>query len=168
MTRRLILIRHAKAESYGDSDARRALTDRGQRDARAIGQVLSKLGVTSGVAFVSTARRAIQTWDLAADELGGQLSTTDDDRIYENTVEDLLAVIREAPTDAQVVVVVGHSPSIHALASGLDDGEGDRDVARAVASEFPTSGVAVLEVTGPWSELAAGSASLVSFAAAKG
>jgi phosphohistidine phosphatase len=168
MTRRLILIRHAKAEAYGDSDSGRALTDRGQRDARAVGEFLKKLGVTSGDTFVSTARRAMQTWDLAAGEIGGTFATTDDDRIYENTVEDLLAVIREAPQESETVVVVGHSPSIHALATGLDDGEGDRDVTQAVATEFPTSGVAVLDVIGPWSELAPGGASLVGFTAARG
>ena len=164
MTRRLILIRHAKAEASG-VDSERPLASSGERDARAIGEWLRKAGVTSGLAVVSTARRARQTWEIAAQELGGDVTATHDGRIYENSVSDLLAVVRETPDETDTLMLVGHNPSVHALASGLDDGHGNKRAAKEIATKFPTSGVAVLEVPGSWSLLVPGSASLVSFAA---
>ena len=46
--RRLVLIRHAKAEATGSSDSVRALAARGRRDAPAIGRWLA----AQGIAFV--------------------------------------------------------------------------------------------------------------------
>ncbi len=167
-TRRLILIRHAKAAAYGHDDARRPLTHQGERDARAVGHWLRDAGVTSGVAIVSTALRAVQTWDAAGAELGAEFETVHDSRLYENTVEDLRAVIREAPSGSEALIVVGHSPSIHALASELDGGTGARGPAHDMAGTFPPGGVAVLDVNGPWSELSVGAASFVRFAVPRG
>lgn len=167
-TRRLVLIRHAKAETHGGVDAKRRLAPRGERDSREIGRWLQQAGLTSGLAVVSPARRAVQTWELAVEELGRAPRTVHDDRIYENTVEDLLAVIHEAPPQTRTVILVGHNPSIEALAIGLDGGAGDRAAAKEIRNKFPTSGVAVLAVTGPWSALAEGGASLASFAVPRG
>lgn len=167
-TRRLILIRHAKAEARGGADAQRRLAPRGERDARAVGRWLKQAGVTSGVAAVSPARRTVQTWELAVAELGRAPKTANDDRLYQNTIEDLLAVIHESPPQARTLVLVGHNPSIEALATALDDGAGDRAAAGAIAEKFPTSGIAVLEFTGPWSALAPGTAALTTFAAPRG
>ena len=167
-TQRLILIRHAKAAASGADDARRPLAHQGKRDAIAIGRWLREAGVTSGVAIVSTALRAVQTWTAAHQELGADITTMHDARLYENTVEDLLAVIREALEGTQTLVVVGHSPSIHALASDLDGGTGDRGPAHDMAGTFPPGGVAVLDVSGTWSELTVGAATLVRFAVPRG
>jgi phosphohistidine phosphatase len=167
-TRRLILVRHAKAEPHGDDDAQRRLAPRGERDAREVGRWLELAGLDSGLAVVSPARRTAQTWDLAALELGRAPRTVYDDRIYRNTVEDLLAVIREAPPQTGTLVLVGHNPSIEELAAALDDGAGDAVAAREIADKFPTSGIAVFTFDGPWSTLAPGGASLVSFTVPRG
>lgn len=167
-TRRLILIRHAKAEAQGGNDAKRRLAPRGERDAREIGRWLQQAGVASGLALVSPARRAVQTWELAIEELGRPLKTVHDDRIYNASVDDLIAVIHDAPPQSRTLLVVGHNPSIELLAGELDDGTGDKKAAKAMAQKFPTSGVAVLAVSGPWSTLSVGGASLVGFAAPRG
>jgi phosphohistidine phosphatase len=166
--RQLILIRHAKAETRGGDDAKRRLAPRGERDARAVGRWLKQAGLVSGVAAVSPARRTVQTWDRALEELGRAPRTVHDDRIYQNTVEDLLAVIRESPPQARTLFLVGHNPAIEALATELDDGAGDRAAAKEMATKFPTSGIAVLAANGPWSTLTLGGASLVSFAVPRG
>jgi phosphohistidine phosphatase len=167
-TRRLILIRHGKAEAQGANDAKRRLAPRGERDAREVGRWLERAGLTSGLVLVSPARRAVQTWELAAEELGRPPRTAHDDRIYENTVDDLLTAIRETPAQTRTVVVVGHNPSIEALATELDDGAGDRAAAKEIRNKFPTSGIAVLAVPGPWSNLSLGGASLTTFAVPRG
>jgi phosphohistidine phosphatase len=164
----LILIRHATAEAHGADDAQRRLAPRGERDARAVGRWLRAAGVTTGVALVSPATRAAQTWALALEELGGGPSTVTEERIYDNTVDDLLEVIRSAPAQTGTLILVGHNPAIAELATVLHDGAGDPSAAREVASSFPTSGIAVLSVRGPWSGLAPGGASLLSFAVPRG
>lgn len=166
--KRLFLVRHAKAEAGGSSDVKRRLAPRGERDAPEIGRWLQEAGVASGVALVSPAKRTVQTWELAAAELTRAPRTELDKRIYEASVEDLLAVINEAPPQARTLVVVGHNPSVEALAGELDGGKGDRAAAKEMARKFPTSGIAAFEVNGPWSALAPGGATLVSFAAPRG
>lgn len=167
-TRRLILIRHAKAETAGIDDAQRQLAPRGERDAREVGRWLEQAGVRSGVAAVSPARRTVQTWDLAVEEMSRAPRTVYDKRIYQATVDDLLAVISQAPPRVRTLVIVGHNPSIEALAVGLDDGQGNRAAAKEIALKFPTSAIAVLDAAGPWTAFTPGRATLVSFTAPRG
>jgi phosphohistidine phosphatase len=60
-----------------------------------------------------------------------------DARIGDNTVEALLAAIRETPGDVLSVAVVGHNPSLGEPAGVLDDGRGDPVARRGVESGFP-------------------------------
>ena len=55
--RLLLLLRHAKAEPYGTSDAERRLTDRGRRQAVAAGVHLREADAVPQVAMVSSAAR---------------------------------------------------------------------------------------------------------------
>ena len=166
--RRLILIRHAKAEPNGATDAKRKLAPRGEADAVAVGEWLKQAGITTGVALVSPAKRAAQTWELAAAQLSRAPRTVFDKRVYAATVDDLLAVVHDAPPQTRTLLVVGHNPSIEALAAGLDDGAGDKKAAKAMKAKYPTSGIAVLTTEGPWSALALGGASLVQFVVPRG
>src|SRR3712207_9462360 len=68
--------------------------------------------------LVSPARRAVQTWEEAGAALSSAVQSIGDARIGDNTVEALLAAIRETPQDVLSVAVVGHNPSIGALAGG--------------------------------------------------
>lgn len=167
-TRQLVLVRHAKAEADGGDDAQRRLAPRGERDAREVGRWLKRSGLALGTAAVSPARRAVQTWQLAVAELGRAPTTHDEDRIYHNTTEDLLAVVHETPAKVRSLVLVGHNPSIGTLAAELDDGAGDASAATSIAGNFPTSGIAVFEFSGAWAELSAGGATLTAFAVPRG
>ena len=161
MTRQLILIRHAKA---GDAavDRDRPLAGRGAAEAPAIGRWLTHLRLTPDRVVLSPALRARQTWELAAAELGPTAEPVPDDRVYRNTVGDLLAIIRETPAEVSILAVVGHNPSIQDLAVTLDDGRGDDSGRRDLTAKYPTSGVAVFAVDDAWAE--ARSATLTSFA----
>src|SRR5881409_1252762 len=59
MVRRLLLIRHAKAEA-GHRDLTRRLTERGRQDAREVGRWLSAQDLVPDAAVVSPATRAVQ------------------------------------------------------------------------------------------------------------
>ena len=161
--RRLLLVRHAEA-AHSAIDADRPLTDRGTRQAAAMGGWLKRSGLVPDSVVVSSARRAIQTWERAAARIGPEPEPIVDARIYDNTVEALLAIIREAPEDVQTVAVVGHNPSVGLLASVLDGGDGSPAARRDLEAGFPTGTVAVFTLDVPFSEVAPGTATLVDFA----
>ncbi|MCZ2807423.1 histidine phosphatase family protein [Modestobacter sp. VKM Ac-2983] len=157
-TRRLVLVRHAEAGS-ATIDADRALTPVGAQRATAIGAWLADNGLAPARALVSPARRTVQTWQRA-----GGVSPVLDPRLYENTVEALLAAVRATPDEVDELAVVGHNPSISVLAALLDDGQGDDAARRGSASGFPAGGVAVLDLSTPFSAVGPGAARLSAFA----
>jgi phosphohistidine phosphatase len=161
--RRLLLVRHAKAAD-GAVDAERPLTERGTHQATAIGARLEQAGLAPDRVLVSPARRAAQTWELASAQLGTAPPPIVDERIYDNTVEALLAAIRETPDDVRTVAVVGHNPSIGGLAHDLDDGAGDAAARHALHDGFPTGTVAVFDLTTSFGELEPGDGTLTDFA----
>jgi len=72
----------------------------------------------------------------------------------------LLEMVHETPEDVRTLVLVGHNPSFGELAYQLDDEVGDPEPRQEVLAGFPTSAVAVFEVSGPWSELSLKSGTL--------
>ena len=159
MSRTLLLVRHAKAQSDGPTDAERPLAPRGVRDAEAAGRWLAAHQLVPDQAVVSPALRARQTWEAMAASLGTVVPSSTDSRIYDNTVEALLAVLREVAGD--VVALVGHNPSMHALALALDEGG-------ELPDGFPTMSIAVFSVPGEWEALDLGGARLREHAVPRG
>jgi phosphohistidine phosphatase len=158
-----VLIRHAKAgEAATDID--RPLTEKGSRAAAAIGAWLARKELNPDLVLVSPARRAQQTWGQAAEALEGAPEPVVERRIYENTVESLLEAIGEGNDDVQILVVVGHNPSIGTLAFALEDGEGDPNARSQLADGFPTGAVAVFECALPFDDLRPDTATLTDFA----
>lgn len=155
--RQLYLLRHAEAASApGADDAERPLRTRGERDAAAVGRWLHDAAASPGLVLCSPARRARETWELAAAELGVAPLVSYEPRIYGADEAALLELLRSGDDELGSVVLVGHNPAIHALAADLT---GDSDVQRG----FPAAAVAVVRVSGRWRELAADSAALESF-----
>jgi phosphohistidine phosphatase len=160
--RRLVLVRHAKAAPDG-ADRDRPLAPRGTAEAPAIGRWLAGQQIVPDRVLVSPARRARQSWALAAAALGSPGPDPEvDGRVYDNTVEDLLEAIRDTPEDVATLAVVGHNPGLQELALALDDGGGDAADRRELAGKYPTSAVAVFAVADPWAAVEKGT--LVSFA----
>jgi phosphohistidine phosphatase len=99
----LWLLRHAQAAD-GLPDSERALTERGERQARAAGQALLRLGVSLDACLSSPKRRALQTAQLACEPLG-----------LDVTVEPALGGepfdARELAAGLENVLLVGHDPS---------------------------------------------------------
>lgn len=160
--RRLVLIRHAKA-AEGDVDRERPLARRGLREAPEIGRWLAERQLVPDRVVVSPALRARQTWERAATGLTGASEPVQDERIYDNSVDDLLAVVRDTPDDVGTLAVVGHNPGIQEFAISFDDGTGDDAAREDVTGKYPTGALAVFTVDDPWSRAAAGT--LTAFAA---
>jgi phosphohistidine phosphatase len=160
---RLVLVRHAEAAN-GPDDVNRPLTDRGAQHAAAIGAWLDKAGSVPDRVLVSPARRARQTWELAGARLLPGRQPMVDERIYDNTVEALLEAIRETPEDVRTLAVVGHNPSVGALAGVLDDGQGSPAARGEIGAGFRTGGVAVFVLETPFTAIGPDSATLSDFA----
>jgi phosphohistidine phosphatase len=166
--KRLVVLRHAKSDwPVGVADRDRPLGRRGQRDAPAAGRWIAEhVGVPDAV-WCSPARRTKETWELLAAQLGGSPPVEFDERIYEAGVSDLVEVLRETAKGSSSVLLVGHNPGVQELVLALAGGQRS-EVQMLAETKFPTSGVALLDVNGPWRELAAGSARLADFAVPRG
>ncbi len=167
--RTLVLLRHAKAEKApGRPDHDRTLTPRGRRDAEAAGAWLREHGIVAELVICSTAVRTRQTWDHAAK--GGAHTEFLEYRkaVYQGDAWAVLNSVREDAGEVGTVLVVGHAPSVPALATVLSDGQGSDQAHQALAEGYPTCGLAVLRFTGQWRDLEQGDAALERFHVARG
>ncbi|MER6736104.1 SixA phosphatase family protein [Streptomyces puniciscabiei] len=167
--RRLVVLRHAKsAWPEGVEDHRRPLAPRGLRDAPAAGRALAEADCLPDLALCSTAVRARRTWELASAEWGTPPPVRYDRRLYGAGVQELLAVVREAPPEVETLLLVGHNPGLEELVLELAR-DGLDDTLERVRTKFPTAAIAVLSWHGPgWPALGPGTALLTSLIVARG
>ncbi len=152
--RRLMLLRHAKTErpAPGQHDRDRTLTKRGRADAPAIAGYMAHHGLVADVALVSTAKRTQETWELVAEAFAKPPRLVSDERIYNANAEGLLAVIADM-RGAHSLLVIGHNPSLHDLATRLT-ASGDAAARQRLAQKLPTSGLVVIDLAfDDWSRL---------------
>lgn len=112
MTKRLILIRHAKSgwdDVYADDHAR-TLTDRGQKAAYAIGGWLGAHGYAPDLILTSDATRALQTTAMLKQGLGQDTPTTEVGLLYHAAPDTIQEIA--AKTNEQTIAIVGHNPGI--------------------------------------------------------
>lgn len=165
-TRRLVVIRHAKAEAYAPADVDRVLAARGRAEGRLLGEWLAAEGIRPDVAYVSYAARTRETWQVVASGAGWTLEPEYDGSLYGTDEDGVLDVIRTTAEDARTVVVVGHNPAMGSLVQVLDDGEGPATGSVELGS-FPTSTAAVLAIDGEWADVAPMQARLEAFHVAR-
>lgn len=168
MSRRLVVMRHAKAEQGGRTDFERVLTDRGHADAAEAGAWLAAQGFAPDHALVSAAARTQETWASLADGAGWSLEAEYDRGLYSAepaTAMDLISLVDDAVAS---LVVIGHNPTMAYLAQLLGDGEGDPALEGELMAGFPTSATAVFAYDGAWAELAEGAARLVGYHVGRG
>lgn len=144
--RRLLLLRHAKAERSrpGERDRDRRLAERGRHDAPRIGAYMSRHDFVPDRVIVSTAERTRETWELAAAAMDDKPPAEFEDRIYDASAKALLDVVKETEPDVETLLLVGHNPSIQELAVMLV-ATGDVDIRQRLKEAFPTSALAVIE-----------------------
>ncbi|MEE1941509.1 histidine phosphatase family protein [Streptomyces sp. TRM 70361] len=148
--RRIVILRHAKADWPQVADHDRPLAERGRKDAPVAGRWLAASGILPDLTLCSTAARTRETWKLFAHELPSRPKTVYEERLYEATLGELIAVVNETPDDVRDLLLIGHNPGMHALADALA-GEAEEDArTRLDRIGFPTSAIAVISFTGPW------------------
>lgn len=162
-TRTIVLLRHAKADWPSVPDHERPLADRGRHDAPAVGRRFIDDGIRPDLALCSTAARTRETWKLVAHELPHRPKTVYEERLYEASLGELIALVTETPDEIGSLLLVGHNPGMHALADALaGSAEGDAPV-RMNRAGFPTAAFAVLTFSGSWKSVEHGVATLTSF-----
>ena len=147
----LVLLRHAKsAWPAGVADRNRPLAGRGRREAPLAGKWLRE-HTDVDLVVCSPAVRTRETWRSVLAELGAAPELRLDERIYDATTDELLAVVRELPASAATVLLIGHNPGLSDLVEELADTE----------IQLRTSSIAVLSGDVTWADVAPGALRLV-------
>jgi phosphohistidine phosphatase len=88
-----------------------------------------------------------------AEALKDNVKSREEPRIYEAKPAALLDLIRATPDDVRSLLIVGHNPTLQALALELV-GSGDVEARRRLAEKLPTAALVVIDFAGNgWSEV---------------
>jgi phosphohistidine phosphatase len=153
--RRLMLLRHAKAEkgALGTRDFDRALAPRGHDDAQKVGAYMAHHGLVPDLVIASTALRVQETWKNVAAALKTAPGTRADERLYNAEAGRILALVREVEAPVQTLMVVGHNPGLHEFGNLLI-ASGDVEAREQLGENLPTSGLLVIDIAlDDWSRL---------------
>jgi phosphohistidine phosphatase len=166
----LMLLRHAKADWPRDvADHERPLTSRGHRDAAAAGRWLLENGTLPDFILCSSALRARQTCTWVCQELGDKAPTAKlEDRLYEAPPARILSLINHVPATVTSLLVVAHMPGVQDLAMRLASVDSDEEPVLGLATDYPTTGLTVMEYDGDWPALDGRDARVRAFAAPRG
>ena len=143
MSRRLILIRHAKsswADTYANDHARQ-LNDRGVAAAKAMGQWLAQQGYVPDTIVTSDATRTLQTTSLLLRGMGAKPEVQEIAALYHAAPHTIFDVLK--PLDSHTVALVGHNPGIAMAAEMLVQSPPAHDR----FDDYPTCATTVLDFT---------------------
>jgi phosphohistidine phosphatase len=116
----ILLLRHGhSAADERLPDLERPLSAQGRRDVRRLGGLLRRLGLKPDLVVSSTARRALETAELAAAGCGYAGKLRAEHRLYEEGTEGYLRVLGGLPARSRCVLLVGHNPAIRQAAAAL-------------------------------------------------
>ena len=162
----LMLLRHAKSSlaDTGQADLDRPLNERGKRAATAVGRYMASHSLVPQLALCSPARRARDTWTLAAGELKASPEVLVAAEIYNfGDGNALMECLRHKAGAAQSVLLVGHNPSIAGLAQTLI-GTGSGKLRERQEEKYPTAALALISFDlATWGSLTTGSGKLLRF-----
>lgn len=122
--KQILIMRHAKSDWYSgaESDFKRPLNERGERDAPRMGLEILKREIVPDHILSSPAKRAFDTAKAVADESGfmGKIKKVDD--FYFGSLGEVLTHLKNLDNSIKRVLVVGHNPTWGQLAEKLVDG----------------------------------------------
>ncbi len=161
----LSLLRHAKS-SWADpsqDDFDRPLNERGDEAAPRMGAFMARNRIAPDLILCSAAIRTRQTLAHVLPHLPAKTEVGYEESLYLATAIELLALVRKTKAAVSHLMLVGHDPGMHDLATRLA-GSGDPALLSALAAKFPTSGLAVLAFDArAWSGVELGAGRLVLF-----
>ena len=152
----LWVIRHAKSSwaNAHQADFDRPLNHRGKKDGkrmtlwmRAQDERPQRLVSSDAVRARATTEFVRSGYAVPADRVRF------DNRLYEASVDALLAVVREMPGDCASIALVGHNPGSTEFVNAL--------LGRQLIDRLPTLGIAMLSVPPGWSAVCFGCAKFI-------
>lgn len=163
--RELLLFRHAKSAwddpSLPDHD--RGLAPRGVEAAKRMGRELAARGLVPDLVLCSTALRARRTLELALRAFDPAPPVRELRSLYLAPPSRLLDIVRRQPQSVRRLMLVGHDPGMHTLATSLT-GSGPTEQLASLAAKFPTGACLHLGFdAGAWDEVEVGGGRLLAF-----
>ena len=124
----LIIMRHAKAEPFGNKgDSERELTDKGLKQAKAVGKGIESLVLVPDQISCSSATRTRQTLDRMLKTFGDKPIVDYRISLYDGGVQAVFDELAHVKAKNRVFMIVGHEPTVSIsaqwLASADSDGE---------------------------------------------
>ena len=109
----LILLRHAKSDwfSGADSDFKRPISKRGQRDLPLVAAALRPFLTGKILCLVSSALRTRQTFDLGA-SYWPEMTSHYEDSLYEASAAKIKQLIERKAAGIDTIIVIGHNPGL--------------------------------------------------------
>ncbi|SLN27849.1 SixA phosphatase family protein [Pseudooctadecabacter jejudonensis] len=163
MTKRLILIRHAKSSWDSPSDDHaRPLNDRGRKACKDLGHWLSGRGHVPDAVFCSDAARTVETTDRIVAAMDCTPDVTYLNRLYHATPETLMDVVKSA--NGSCAAIIAHNPGIAYFAEQIVTGSPEHPQ----FFNYPTGAILVcdLPITN-WADATSASAQLIDFVVPK-
>ncbi len=163
-TRTIVLLRHAKADWPSVPDHERPLADRGRLDAPAAGRRFTDDGIAPDLALCSTAARTRETWKLVAHELPHRPRTVYEERLYDASLGELLALLERDPRRHRLARCWSATTPACTRWPTRWPARADGDaLARMSRIGFPTAAFAVLTFAGSWKSVEHGVGRLTGF-----
>jgi phosphohistidine phosphatase len=163
MKRRLLLLRHAKS-SWDDpalADHDRPLSKRGRKAAALMRELVRSEKLNPDLVLVSSAKRTLETlaaltpWERPPDVVV-------DKALYHAEPPAIFGLLRDAPADARVLLVIGHNPGLQEFAILFAD-HSDGPLVQSLEESFPTGALAEFDIDGPWAKIRTGAGKLTRF-----
>lgn len=139
MTKTLLLLRHGKSnwDAQYQLDHDRPLAKRGRKAASLMGRYLTALGEAPDHACSSSATRAQDTTQRAAEAGGWTCPIAISERLYHASPDQVLEVVRKTDGGVARLLLAGHEPTWSLLAGRLIG---------AASLRFPTAAIARIDL----------------------
>ena len=167
----LYLLRHTKAVEHDpdSTDHARSLAKRGINASKALAAYLAARSAAGDLhvdrIFCSTARRTRETYEFIAPALPGA-PVAYSDQLYLLTASELMEFIRGLPGTAGGVMIIGHNPTLHAMALGLVGAAApsQAEAYAALKEKYPTGALCRLQFdVARWRQVELGGGMLTDF-----
>lgn len=165
--KRLLLLRHGKAEGQSSADEKRALIARGESDSARMGRFLRDDVYIPDLVYCSPATRTRQTLERVLPEIGVKPRIEYPSELYLAEPEVVFAAIRRAPDKSGVLMIVGHNPGLEQCALALAAMPLEKKLRKrygTMEEKFPTCALAVIDFeVARWIDVTQGAGELDAF-----
>lgn len=174
MTRHLLLLRHAEAGPYAQTEAgdrARALTAHGIQQAEQTGHALTRLTAqhqwhqspNSALTLCSPAIRTRQTAEIALKNSPfPQQNINHPDALYSATAQNLLDIITNVDEHITTLLLVGHNPAISHVVHELCGPHLPDQARDALMQGYPPSTLTLFSIAENWYDMRSSTARFVS------